>query len=280
MKKKEIKILKFKGVKPYKELSPKNDKTYFSFRLIGYKNEEKIKIEYDEFFEYRKTVIKLFELEDICEEHKNIIEVFTRHDSPILTPFIKSEPIRAKHQKKFIRIVQLKSLALNIFGINLGFNFEKPKKLSKEEIIYVNYSTLYEHILLASIIILYKLDKILAIKLNDEICSSVLWTVTKALSDAYANHFDNLLSREIIIKEIFPIYNQRLGLLKILIDNKTFKHIPNRKYTSEMFNLVVEKMMEGKKQYVAIEDTLEELGIKDTDPDTFARSYRKYIRNK
>jgi len=264
-----------------------NYKKDMTFRLIGYKSEEKIKITYNDFIKYKDKVSELFGSGMICKENHNIMEYLSEYDSSIIN-FTKLEKANVPTVRKFIRLLHLKAFSAQILRYDVEmpktFDFvlylEKPKRLSKEEEKYVHYWTLYYHIVITSVIIIYKLDQILSIKLKTDIYGSVIWMVTKALSDAYANYSDKIITRKLIVNKIFPIYNLRLNLLKTLIDPKSFKNIPNRKYTTGMFSLVMEKMMDGKKQYVAVEDTIKELDITDTDPESFARSFRKYLSAK
>jgi len=93
-------------------------------------------------------------------------------------------------------------------------------------------------------------------------------------------HFTQKQKRIVTYKEINEVMKNELEFWKNLFKRDNYKYTPNRKYSDEMFEFTTQKKLEGYKDYVAYQKTLEKYGMDEMKDDSFGKMYRNYIKNK
>lgn len=236
---------------------------------------EDLRIDKNRLYSIQLKIIKLMNENYICDEN-------VYYNNIVINDYF-SDTLKSNDKNKIKRFYLLKKLAADIFDAEFLFrdnvlklikDKKTPQNLTKQEIELVNSNIIHLDILIFSSITVYILEETLIKKISDEIILSLLFISIKAIVETFEDHLSDKVLTKKIIQNVLKDSRQKLTLIKELLIPNNFKNLPNQKYSPEMIDSVSKKMLEGKKQYVAVAETLRENKMEHIEIDSFARQYR------
>lgn len=107
--------------------------------------------------------------------------------------------------------------------------------------------------------------------------NSELTSLIKILAEDF-NHLELPLNELLTKEQLEKLSGEKMKFLSFFTNRSMIKHLPNKKYSKEMFELVSQRRMAGVKAYVANMDALKEFGFDDSKDESFNKQYQKYLR--
>lgn len=93
------------------------------------------------------------------------------------------------------------------------------------------------------------------------------------------NNTESIFDWSLDFKQMDQILDSAYDFPELILNIKT-RILPNRKYTKEMFEYASKLIFEGKKKYVAFQETLERFKFDPFKEECFGKAYRKYLAEK